>query len=120
MSISLFECYKNNIGLPTHLNDLTIFKNESSNITFVFFKGETEGTIITRREGETYYGNNYNCKWLIDAGEGKRIKLTILSMDLEWVPTYTTCSQYDNVKIIEGRYEFVLTKKTPKNNCPLG
>ena len=64
--------------------------------------GETEGTIITRNQGESTYGNNVNCMWLIDAGVGKQIKLSIISTDLEWAPTYTTCSGYDNLQIVEG------------------
>lgn len=64
---------------------------------------EVEGVIITRREGESLYGNNYKCSWMIDAGEYKKIKLTILSTDLQWAPTYTTCAGYDNLEIIEGQ-----------------
>ena len=62
--------------------------------------------IITRREGVSLYGNNYKCSWMIDAGEFKKIKLTILSTDLQWAPTYTTCAGYDNLEIIEGNEIF--------------
>lgn len=66
-------------------------------------KGETEGKIISRRQGESYYGNNYECSWWIDAGENKKIKLTVLSTNLQWAPTYTTCSSYDNLQIFDGQ-----------------
>ena len=71
-------------------------------ILFLSILGETEGLIVTRKQGESQYGDNYKCKWLIDAGENMRLKLTVLSTDLEWAPTYTTCSGYDNLQIIEG------------------
>ncbi|KAK3601623.1 hypothetical protein CHS0354_038171 [Potamilus streckersoni] len=43
-----------------------------------------------------------NCKWRIDAGTNHRIKLAIQQLNMEWVPTYTTCNTYDNLMIIEG------------------
>ncbi|KAK3601624.1 hypothetical protein CHS0354_038171 [Potamilus streckersoni] len=68
----------------------------------VLISGENTGIIKTRLTGESYYGKNMNCKWRIDAGTNHRIKLAIQQLNMEWVPTYTTCNTYDNLMIIEG------------------
>ena len=85
------------------ISEVSIKKVDCTINSFEYFSGETQGKIISRRQGESYYGNNYECSWRIDAGENKKIKLTVLSTNLQWAPTYTTCSSYDNLQIFDGK-----------------
>lgn len=68
--------------------------------------GEAQGYIKTREREDGFYGNNLDCSWKIDAGEGKRIKLTVLNSDLQWSADYATCYGYDALDIWEGEGSF--------------
>ena len=64
----------------------------------------TQGRIKTRHHEGGFYANNLLCSWLIDAGDNRRIKLDVNLADLQWSPQYTTCTGYDNLQIIEGKW----------------
>ncbi|OWF48164.1 uncharacterized protein LOC110453411 [Mizuhopecten yessoensis] len=65
--------------------------------------GETSGTIITRQLGEPHYSDNLHCGWKLDAGLGKRIKLTVKNVDLQWAASYALCSGYDHLSVRNGQ-----------------
>ncbi|XP_069113878.1 uncharacterized protein [Argopecten irradians] len=67
--------------------------------------GQTFGTIITRKAGESHYSNNLACGWRVDAGAGYRIKLTVVSLDLQWAASYALCSGYDHMTVRDGETE---------------
>jgi len=64
--------------------------------------GQSKGTILSLEEGELFYGDNIKCSWRIDAGQGMRIKLTVVNMDLQWSAEYATCFDYDQLEVWEG------------------
>ncbi|XP_060085083.1 uncharacterized protein LOC132564446 [Ylistrum balloti] len=64
---------------------------------------QNKGSIITRQIGESHYSDNLGCGWIIDAGVGKRIKLTVSNLDLQWAASYALCSGYDHLSIRDGQ-----------------
>ncbi|KAJ8302629.1 hypothetical protein KUTeg_019025, partial [Tegillarca granosa] len=60
------------------------------------------GTIQTVESSKTFYGNNLECSWIIDGGANTRIQLNVTGVDLQWAPTYTLCTDYDNLQIRDG------------------
>ncbi|XP_076470102.1 uncharacterized protein LOC143300370 isoform X2 [Babylonia areolata] len=65
-------------------------------------RGETEGNIYTLYPGDTHYQNNQNCVWLIDAGPGRRVEITVVSTKLQWAHESAICPGYDHVAIKDG------------------
>ncbi|KAJ8321503.1 hypothetical protein KUTeg_000943 [Tegillarca granosa] len=63
---------------------------------------QTSGTIQTVESSKTFYGNNLECSWIIDGGPNTRIQLNVTGVDLQWAPTYTLCTDYDNLQIRDG------------------
>lgn len=67
--------------------------------------GQTTGTIQTVESSQTFYGNNLRCSWIINGGANTRIQLNVTGVDLQWAPTYTLCTDYDNLQIRDGKYD---------------
>ena len=68
---------------------------------------ETDGSIITLYDGDTYYRNNQHCIWVIDAANGNtgsqaRIQITVESSSLQWTPENAICNGYDYIEIRNG------------------
>ncbi|KAK7114433.1 uncharacterized protein [Littorina saxatilis] len=64
--------------------------------------GETQGSIYTLYDGDTYYRNSQKCVWMIDAGPNNRVEITVVSSDLQWTPETVICPGYDHVAIKDG------------------
>ncbi|XP_046578276.1 uncharacterized protein LOC124286003 [Haliotis rubra] len=78
--------------------------NEANSITRI--EGVDSGSIYTRLEGQTFYDNNYDCRWLIDAGAGKRVHGTVVSSHLQWAPENAICTGgYDYLHVRDGMDE---------------
>ncbi|XP_067652503.1 uncharacterized protein [Haliotis asinina] len=78
--------------------------NEADSITRIV--GVDSGAIYTRLEGQPFYDNNYHCRWLIDAGAGKRVHVTVVSSHLQWAPESAICTGgYDYVLVRDGMDE---------------
>ena len=69
---------------------------------FEMISGETEGSIYTLYPGDSHYRNNQECVWMIDAGEGNRVEITVVSSELQWAPQSAICPGYDHVAIKDG------------------
>lgn len=65
-------------------------------------EGESTGIIHTVASGAGSYGNNVDCSWKINAGDGNQLHMKILSSNLEYTPPYTSCFTRDSLFILEG------------------
>ncbi|XP_071082857.1 uncharacterized protein [Haliotis cracherodii] len=78
--------------------------NEANSITRI--GGVDSGSIYTLLEGQTFYDNNYNCRWLIDAGAGNRVHVTVVMSELQWAPESAICTGgYDYLHVRDGKDE---------------
>lgn len=68
----------------------------------ISIEGESTGIIHTIALGAGSYGNNVDCSWKINAGDGNQLHMKILSSNLEYTPPYTSCFTRDSLFILEG------------------
>eukprot|EP00105_Crassostrea_gigas_P001463 XP_011413658.1 PREDICTED: exoskeleton protein RP43-like [Crassostrea gigas] len=68
----------------------------------ISIEGESTGIIHTMALGAGTYGNNVDCSWKINAGDGNQLHMKILSSNLEYTPPYTSCFTRDSLFILEG------------------
>nr|XP_034338569.1 uncharacterized protein LOC105329838 isoform X2 [Crassostrea gigas] len=68
----------------------------------ISIEGESTGIIHTIASGASSYGNNVDCSWKINAGDGNQLHMKILSSNLEYTPPYTSCFTRDSLFILEG------------------
>ncbi|XP_013405264.1 bone morphogenetic protein 1-like [Lingula anatina] len=61
-----------------------------------------KGDISSNMEGQAYYQSGMDCTWVLDAGEGGRVLVTVLSSSLQWTPNDATCTQYDHMEVRNG------------------
>ncbi|XP_064641115.1 uncharacterized protein LOC135495978 [Lineus longissimus] len=68
----------------------------------ITISGESSGEIKTLLNGESSYGDNRDCVWVIDAGANKRIWIEIVTSKLQWAPSGAICEGYDYMRIRNG------------------
>ena len=65
--------------------------------------GDGTSQLVTRYRGDSYYGDNQHCEWLVDAGSDQgRVMVTVLENDLHWAPETAICPGYDYVEVRDG------------------
>ena len=86
----------------------------ASNFSVIYCNRRQETTVIsnmisgqikTLYPGSSYYDNNMDCTWVIDAGEGdeRAISLTVERSHLQWAPSGAICPGYDYMEIWDGK-----------------
>lgn len=95
------------IGIIYHVqniqsNEITFYcstKSTQNSINLLNYTKESLIRIVTRDEGASKYQPNKICQWRIEAAPNERIELYDFSIDLQYVPDYSTCYQTDYLEI---------------------
>lgn len=103
VNVGVFVNFNKFIFLPATAPTYYCKDKETINI-----EGESTGIIHTVASGAGSYGNNVDCSWKINAGDGNQLHMKILSSNLEYTPPYTSCFTRDSLFILEGNKTWFL------------